>query len=119
MRFSVGLLVVCQIGLTTGHGAVTIPKPRQAIDGSIHPWNGTVPQSGQACFWFNNGCDISCDKCDGVSGQMVEPRYIYTGPAEPPSWSGEGIVHDPSQPIEHVFSTRPDGSHRKSICKNP
>ena len=26
-----------------GHGAVTQPKPRQAIDGSIAPWNGSVP----------------------------------------------------------------------------
>lgn len=27
----------------SGHGAVTHPKPRQAIDGRIAPWNGTVP----------------------------------------------------------------------------
>ena len=25
------------------HGAVTHPKPRQAVDGSLSPWNGSVP----------------------------------------------------------------------------
>ena len=30
---------------------------------------GGVGSAGQACFWFNNGCDISCDKCDGMSGK--------------------------------------------------
>ena len=25
------------------HGAVTIPAPRQAVDGSLPPWNGQVP----------------------------------------------------------------------------
>ena len=81
-----------------GHGAVSFPPPRQAIDGSLAPWNGKVPQempfmfwcaspsasahgldkrnvtgvNGQACFWFNNGCDISCDECDGMSGQFED-----------------------------------------------
>ena len=72
-------LLLCAIAtLANGHGAVTHPKPRQAIDGAISPWNGTVPQypvpfdkpnwcempaadskdprkltggNGQACFW--------------------------------------------------------------------
>lgn len=26
-----------------GHGQVTHPKPRQAVDGQLAPWNGTVP----------------------------------------------------------------------------
>eukprot|EP01051_Picozoa_sp_SAG22_P010750 SAG22_NODE_985_length_6158_cov_3.370193_2_plen_44_part_00 len=30
-------------GAAAGHGAVTHPKPRQAIDGALHPWNGSVP----------------------------------------------------------------------------
>jgi len=64
-----------------GHGAVTHPKPRQAIDGGLAPWSGLVPNpipftnpnwcahpdpsakhlsndtrglsgsNGQACFW--------------------------------------------------------------------
>ena len=31
------------VAVVSGHGAVTHPKPRQAIDGTIAPWNGTVP----------------------------------------------------------------------------
>ena len=130
-----------------GHGAVSFPPPRQAIDGSLAPWNGKVPQempfmfwcaspsasahgldkrnvtgvNGQACFWFNNGCDISCDECDGMSGQLVHPRFVYVGPngTAPPSYSGVNVTHDPSQAISEVYDKRPDGSHRASICANP
>mmetsp|Transcript_19480 Transcript_19480/g.58033 ORF Transcript_19480/g.58033 Transcript_19480/m.58033 type:complete len:397 (+) Transcript_19480:2-1192(+) len=75
-----------------GHGAVTFPPPRQAIDSNEMPWGGKVPYpvpfepwcpmpsadarttdpgrnltgaNGQACFWFSNGCAIGCDACDG------------------------------------------------------
>ena len=34
------------------HGAVTIPRPRQAIDGGVHPWNGSVPSAGEMPFMF-------------------------------------------------------------------
>ena len=70
------------VSTAAGHGAVTIPKPRNAIDGSVHPWNSTVPsvdkmpfmfwcaspdadaadkrkvsgKPGQSCFFFNNVC---------------------------------------------------------------
>ena len=73
------LALVCLAVFADGHGAVTQPPSRNAIDGKVHPWNGTVPDSvpfmfwcaspdkhstdarkvsgvnGQACFWFNNG----------------------------------------------------------------
>ena len=66
----------------SSHGAVTSPRPRNSIDSTLAPWNGTVPDypipfthpnwceapdaksqdprhlsgaNGQACFWFNNG----------------------------------------------------------------
>ena len=69
-----------------GHGAMTQPRTRNAVDGAVSPWNESVPESvpfmfwcaapdatstdprkvsgrhGQACFYFNNGCDISCDE---------------------------------------------------------
>merc|ERR1711871_1774511 len=95
------------LGLVWGHGSVSYPPPRQSIDRLVAPWNGTVPESipfmfwcavpdadstdargvsganGQACFWFNNGCDISCDECDGRTGQVVHPKFVWqgTGPA--------------------------------------
>ena len=80
------MLVVCLslLPLAASHGAVSQPKPRQAIDGTLAPWNGSVPDpipfdtpnwcarptnssgdprhlsgsNGQACFWFSNGCTI-------------------------------------------------------------
>ena len=81
-------IAVClgYIAIASGHGAVVIPPPRQAIDRSLAPWNGTVPvprpnvesktgwcpvpasdghvsgQNGQACFWFSNGCAVGCPK---------------------------------------------------------
>jgi hypothetical protein len=75
-----------------GHGAVTVPRPRNSESASFAPWNGSVPAgkipfdpwcpfpsadapgrdarnltgaNGQACFWFSNGCAIGCPSCDG------------------------------------------------------
>ena len=31
----------------------------------------------KACFWFSNGCDYGSETCDGDSGQMVHPKFIY------------------------------------------
>lgn len=119
------LAVTCFVAAVHTHGAVTIPTPRQSLDGKLAPWNGSVPEypipfdnpnwcvmpdstsedprnlsgsNGQACFWFNNGCDIGCDQCDGQTGQRVpfSPKYTYNGTGSPPSWSGEGLVVDPN-----------------------
>ena len=55
--------------------------------------------NGQACFWFNNGCDIGCDKCDGVSGQKIPccvQKFLYNGSGGVPlSWDDKKIVSDP------------------------
>jgi hypothetical protein len=126
-------LSVASVLATTafGHGAVTLPKPRQAIDHTLPPWNGPVPDpipftnpnwcahpeanstdkrglsgsNGQACFWFNNGCDIGCDKCDGTSGQNIPcctKKFHYKGfdgqkhPATGwNAWTSPNIVPDP------------------------
>lgn len=79
---ALGALATSVLHTADAHGAVTHPKPRQAIDSSLAPWNGSVPaypipfdspnwceapsahtadprhytgSNGQACFWFNNG----------------------------------------------------------------
>merc|ERR1719247_2717751 len=118
------LFAVSLVGVS-GHGAVTRPPPRQAVDGKLAPWNGSVPaypipfdaptwcakpsshtddprnitgSNGQACFWFNNGCDIGSDKCDGVTGQKIpccNTKFLYKGNGTVPSWGGDGIVADP------------------------
>lgn len=75
-----------------GHGAITYPPSRNAIDSDQMPWGGKVPTpvpfepwcpmpsedavasdpgrnltgaNGQSCFWFSNGCAIGCNACDG------------------------------------------------------
>jgi hypothetical protein len=90
-------VAVCLIlaGVVPQHGAMTRPRPRNAVDGDVPPWSGAVPTTklgglpftgwcpfpdansshplnltganGQACFWFSNGCGIGCDVCDGVT----------------------------------------------------
>eukprot|EP01046_Picozoa_sp_COSAG06_P018665 COSAG06_NODE_1307_length_9916_cov_99.462361_5_plen_135_part_00 len=87
MRSCVAAAAVALLpALSDGHGAMTQPKSRNAVDGTVAPWNSSVPESvpfmfwcaapdakaadprkvsgqhGQACFFFNNGCDISCDE---------------------------------------------------------
>eukprot|EP00035_Acanthoeca_spectabilis_P021459 m.438361 g.438361 ORF g.438361 m.438361 type:complete len:394 (+) comp18227_c0_seq1:15-1196(+) len=85
-------VVVATVAAVLGHGAVTYPPPRNAIDSNQLPWSGSIPQrvpfepwcpypsadaaasdpgrnitgkNGQACFWFSNGCANGCDTCDG------------------------------------------------------
>lgn len=120
------ILLFALVAAVAGHGAVTHPRPRQAIDGNLAPWNGQVPDpvpfndpnwcafpsnkskdhrhlwgsNGQACFWFNNGCDIGCDECDGTTGQKIpccNTKFLHTGEGDPPSWSDpdKKIVVDP------------------------
>ena len=105
---------------------MSFPRPRNALDAKLAPWNGSVPAfplpfdhpnwcalpdaassdprkisggGGQACFWFNNGCDIGSEKCDGVTGQAPgtnDAKFKYVGSGEPPNWGSEGIVADPA-----------------------
>mmetsp|Transcript_20430 Transcript_20430/g.53178 ORF Transcript_20430/g.53178 Transcript_20430/m.53178 type:complete len:419 (-) Transcript_20430:197-1453(-) len=120
-------VVVATAASVLGHGSMTIPRPRNAIDGTVAPWNGTVPAypipfdfptwcatpdassndprhltgaAGQACFWFNNGCDIGCDKCDGQTGQKIpccSKKFNFVPTANltsPMPWGADGLVVD-------------------------
>lgn len=142
-------LLSCLVDEASSHGAVTIPRPRNSVDGTLAPWNGTVPawpipfdappwcakpsastgdprhivgSNGQACFWFNNGCDIGSEKCDGVSGQNIPcctDKFKYVGKGSPPSWGSEGIVLDPNVKIDRQsmrpkFTKYPD--RKATIC---
>ena len=42
MMRSVALL--CLPALVAGHAAMVIPRPRNAIEGTVFPWNGAVPE---------------------------------------------------------------------------
>ena len=140
LRVHAGLAM---LGEVVGHGAMTQPRTRNAVDGAVSPWNESVPESvpfmfwcaapdasasdprkvsgkhGPACFYVNNGGDISCDECDGQTGQVVHPRFVHTGQGEIPSWSGEGLSPDPKQGSAVAPGARPDKSTRLSICKTP
>jgi hypothetical protein len=40
---ALGVLAATMVHTADAHGAVTHPKPRQSIDSSLAPWNGSVP----------------------------------------------------------------------------
>ena len=90
-----------------GHGAIVYPPSRNAIDHSIEPWKSFTAfkgqfcsgkydgpcwcpttdasgklsgASGQACWWFSNGCSIGCPSCDGVTRG---PIYVRPCPRSP------------------------------------
>ena len=76
------LLAACR-----GHGAVTFPPPRNAIDSddakaqsnATYPYRGqacpmpdggdgkTSGANGQACYWFSNGASIGCPTPDATT----------------------------------------------------
>jgi hypothetical protein len=63
-----------------------------------------------AGFWFNNGCDIGSEKCDGVTGQAPGTnagKFKYTGKGEPPNWGADGIEVDPATPYLSKRIPRP------------
>ena len=39
---SVAVVLGATSTLVYGHGSMTIPKPRNTVDGNTAPWNGTV-----------------------------------------------------------------------------
>ena len=103
MLFTLLFLALAFITEVSAHGAVTIPKPRNSIDGGVHPWNGTVPgvkdmpfmfwcahpdadatdprnitgSNGQACFFFNNGLENARSGPSFVSRCTLEPPNVH------------------------------------------
>jgi len=100
----------CLVGTVIGHGSMIMPPPRNAIDSTLPLWhnqkeppptgliepyhctcrNGTEPfcNSGQACFWFSQGCTIGCSECDGLGARI--PRWDHC-----PHESIQPTVNDP------------------------
>jgi len=138
------LALVSGVPGVSGHGSVSHPPPRQAIDGTLAPWNAAVlpkfplpfdfpnwcgvpdakskdprnitGSNGQACFWFNNGCDIGTDKCDGVSGQVIpccSDRFVYNGTGNPPAYGGKGLV------LKDEFKSFNRSAYRPKFVKYP
>jgi hypothetical protein len=75
--------------------------------------------NGQACFWFNNGCDLSCDECDGTTGaQAINFHAQFVANSSMPGswWSGKGIRPNPNVkfPPPHAICKNP--KHNATIC---
>jgi hypothetical protein len=91
------------------HASMIMPPPRNAIDATLPAWahgkhpdtgviepyncactNGTEPncKSGQACFWFSQGCTIGCAECDGEGARI--PKWDHC-----PLESIKPTVNDP------------------------
>jgi hypothetical protein len=144
------LLLLALAAEVSAHGAVTFPPPRNAIDADFAPWNLTVPalpipfefwcpspsaeaagknrhnltlKNGQACFWFSNGCDISCDECDGSTGAQAAnlggAHYISNPELTGDWWTGKGIQPDPraNQSAPHAICE--NGTSRKATICDP
>ena len=45
------MLLYITLGIIIGHGAMTQPISRNAIDGSTAPWSGAVPTEVPFMFW--------------------------------------------------------------------
>ena len=67
------IIVAATAPFTAGHAAVTHPKPRQAIDGTLAPWNGSVPDP--VPFDTPNWCAHS-PALEGATFRMAEPTPI-------------------------------------------
>ena len=120
-----GITFVALLASASAHAMMSFPPPRNALDRTLAPWNGTVPTfpipfdhpnwcavpdasatdprkisggGGQGCFWFNNGCDIGSESCDGVTGQTAgtnDGKFIMSGGGTPKNAWDKGIVVDP------------------------
>jgi hypothetical protein len=72
------LLVAVAATSVYGHGSLVNPRPRNSIDRSpVGPdrcecANSTAGacDTGQACYWYQQGCSIGCPTCDSVSGRV-------------------------------------------------
>jgi len=128
-------LIVAPVSLVAGHGAITIPPPRNAVDSNEAPWSTPVPHpvpfepwcpfpseasaaadpgrnltgsNGQACFWFSNGCAIGCEACDGNTRGPIPKFDCVAGQAK----ANCELTPDPSNPHMQFGPKAP-------ICASP
>jgi len=91
-----------------GHASMINPAPRNAIDSELPAWSdGKHPEtgwiepyncrctngssfcnSGQACFWFSQGCTPGCKVCDGNGSRI--PNFDHC-----PGESIKPVLNDP------------------------
>merc|ERR1711998_775600 len=79
------------LGMVSGHASMIMPPSRNSIDATLAAWrNGKHPptgtldpkvasctngtsecNSGQATFWFSQGCTIGCQRCTGNGSRIA------------------------------------------------
>jgi hypothetical protein len=121
MKAACCVLLMAYCDQAYGHAAMTFPKPRNSLDGTLPAWkawaypcdethkgvnctitgvvhppncfgscaisshNGVVNalngSNGQSCYWFNNGCTVGCESCDGTSSHVGHgtQSWLYKG----------------------------------------
>jgi len=80
--------------------------------------------NGQACYWFNNGCTIGCDKCDGTTNHVGHgmQSFLYKG-LTMDEWKAKNMTVDepwnpkPGDMVLDPKSTK--GLIAKAGCANP
>ena len=103
------LLLSLLPSMALAHASMIMPPPRNAIDSELPAWsNGKSPDtgviepyncgctngteqscnSGQACFWFSQGCTIGSKQCDGKGARI--PKWDHC-----PMDSIKPTVNDP------------------------
>ena len=78
VRIVIGLAYVA---IAAGHGAVVIPPPRQAIDRSLAPWNGTVPLHHPNVESKTGWCPVPAsgsNHCDVMHVAVFDTQFFYT-----------------------------------------
>ena len=63
------LLCLALAAHAEGHGAVTFPRPRNAVDGTIAPWNGEPPGAMPFMFWCTSPVPNSTAGARNVTGR--------------------------------------------------
>merc|ERR550514_154321 len=101
--------VVVALGLihgALGHGSMTLPRPRNAGNASVHPSLGSDKSCvGDACYWYQVGCFIGCPECSS-EGKSLYPKPSCSSPMEPTNNDPETRSWDPMGQSSHGDFTK-------------
>ena len=98
--------------LVAGHAAMVIPRPRNAIEGTVFPWNGAVPEfepvSGSNES-LSTWCPISSGKGKGSDNNALSGINGQSCFCAPPACSHQLCAPPPGSPAPLEHSRSPAG----------